>query len=350
MNLVPKQSPTARKNLGFTLIELLVVMVVIGILIAMLLPAVQAARAAARRTSCSNNLRQITLAVANYEARSKHFPPSAKMTAPDVNGDMHPWSAQALLLPNIEQGTLFAGIDFELDYGQAAAITTADGVTTKLSAMRVPTYLCPSETRDEVRLSNGQPEHYPLNYAVNLGTWFVWDPATKQGGNGAFYPDSKLKAADFRDGMSFTICAAEVKGWTPYLRNAALSADPGLPTPDAVCGLGGDFKTSSGHTEWVDGRAHQIGFTTTFQPNTKVPCVQGGETYDVDWTNQQEGKSATTATFAAITARSNHVGGINAAMMDGSVRWFSDDINLGVWQAFSTRDGGDLIPSTEQGQ
>jgi len=134
------------------------------------------------------------------------------------------------------------------------------------------------------------------------------------------------------------------------LRNAALATDPGLPTPDAVCGLGGQFKTNSGHTEWVDGRAHQIGFTTTFQPNTEVRCVQNGETYDIDWTNQQEGKSTTTPTYAAITARSHHVGGVNATMMDGSVRWFSDEIDLGVWRAYSTRENGDVIPSSEQGQ
>ena len=308
-------------------------MVIIGLLIAMLVPAVQAAREAARRTSCSNNMRQMVLGVANFEAQSRHYPPSWKPTAPDANGEINGWSAQALLLPHLEQMQLVSNIDFELSYQNAKNIQTADGVTTRLSAMRIPTYLCPSEPRDEVRFSGGAAEHYPLNYAVNLGVWFVWDPATGRGGDGAFYPDSRLTAGEFRDGLSFTICAAEVKAWNPYFRNAALATDPGIPTASGVCGLGGDFKANSGHTEWVDGRAHQIGFTTTFRPNTVVECIQNGETYDVDWTNQQEGKSDTVATYAAVTARSHHEGGVNVSMMDGSVRWFANDVNLGVWRA-----------------
>jgi len=271
----------------------LVVMVIIGILIAMLVPAVQAARESARRTSCSNQLRQISLAVANHEAQHRHFPPSWKPTVPDASGHINGWSTLALLLPNLEQMSLVSDIDFDLSYDDVSDIQTADGSVERLSAMRIPTYLCPSERRDEVRLSGGIPMHYPLNYAMNLGVWFVWDPATGEGGAGAFYPESNLKAAEFRDGLSYTLCAAEVKGWTPYYRNAGLDADPGLPTESAICGLGGDFKSSSGHTEWVDGRAHQVGFTTTFRPNTAVLCENDGETYDVDWTNQQESKSST---------------------------------------------------------
>ncbi len=336
---------------AFTLIELLVVMAIVGILIAMLVPAVQAARESARRTSCLNQLRQIGLAVANHEAQNRHFPPSWKSTVPDASGNINGWSALALLLPNLEQAPLVSSVDFELGYEEATDIQTADGTVASLSSMRIPTYLCPSERRDEVRLSGGTPTHYPLNYAVNLGVWFVWDPATGQGGEGAFYPESYLRAAEFRDGLSYTLCAAEVKAWTPYYRNAGLAADPGMPTTaSGVCGLGGDFKSNSGHTEWVDGRAHQVGFTSTFRPNTEVLCIDNGTTYDVDWTNQQEGKSTTVVTYAAVTARSYHTGGVNVAMMDGSVRWFSDDIGLGVWQAYSTRDGGEIIPSEDQGR
>ncbi len=339
-----------RRCAGFTLIELLVVMVIIGLLIALLLPAVQKAREAARVASCANNLKQIGLAVANFEARTRHYPPSWKPTLPNASGDVNGWSCQAILLPYLEQTELHSTIDFERSYEEARDVQTADGAVARLSAMRVPTYLCPSERRDEARLSGGEPVNYPLNYAVNLGVWFIYSPRTGQGGQGAFYPNSRLRASDFRDGLSFTLCATEVRAWQPYFRNAGLALDPGIPARDGVCFLGGAFKPDSGHTEWVDGRAHQTGFTTTFAPNTQVPCENSGVVYDVDWTNQQEGKFAAAPTWAAVTARSHHGGGVNAALMDGSVRWFADDINLGVWRAFATRSGGELIPAKDQGQ
>ena len=113
--------------------------------------------------------------------------------------------------------------------------------------------------------------------------------------------------------------------------------------PNTVCGMGGDFKSSSGHTEWVDGRGHQTGFTTVFGPNTGVICDLSGTLFDVDWTNQQEGKSDTVGTYAAVTARSYHPGVVNAAMMDGSVKSFSDSTDLTTWRAVSTRAGGELV-------
>lgn len=338
------------RRVAFTLIELLVVMVVIAILIGLAVPAAQRVREAARRTSSANNIRQMLHAMANYEAQFGHYPPSWKSTQPDASGNLNGWSTHALLLPFLEQDLVHSKIDFTTSYDEADQVLTADGQTTRLSALRVPTYLSPSEPRDEVRLENGEPKHYPLNYGVNLGTWLVYDPATKQGGNGAFFPNSRLRAADFRDGLTHTLAIAEVKGWQPYYRNAALS-DPPIPQlPEEVSSLGGEFKSNSGHTEWVDGRAHQIGFTTTFRPNTKVLATVGGQTYDVDWTNQQEGRSTSVKTYAAITARGYYAGGVNVGMMGGTVRFIRDDIDLNVWRAMSTRAGGEILPSTEQGQ
>jgi len=339
---------TARR-LGFTLVELLVVIVIVGLLMALLLPAVQKAREAARVSSCANNLKQVALATANFEARHGYYPPSQKQVSPDVSGNVNGWSPQALLLPYLEQLKLHSTIDFNKDYSQAINIQTADGVVGKLSAMRVPTYMCPSEPQDEPRLdSSGVPEHYPLNYAFNLGVWLVYNPATRKGGDGPFFPGSRVRAAEVRDGLSFTLCLAEVKGWSPYYRNAALPGSLAIPALADICTLDGDFKSSSGHTEWIDGRVHQIGFTTVFAPNTKVNCDNSGTTYDVDWTNQQEGRSATVSTYAAVTARSYHNDGVNVAFLDGSVRWLSNDVNLGVWRAYSTRKGQEALPDREQ--
>jgi prepilin-type N-terminal cleavage/methylation domain-containing protein/prepilin-type processing-associated H-X9-DG protein len=337
------KSHVTRRRAGrpaFTLIELLVVIAIIGLLLALLLPAVQAAREAARRGQCKNNLKQIGLALHTFENSFRQFPPSygGPLGGRVIGSPGGDWSAQACILPQLEQTSLYDKIDFNQSYKD---VTLPDG--TLLSAMRVPTYLCPSEIKDTVRTSSGANVHYPLNYALNLGVWFVFDPATGRGGDGAFLPNRSLKPSDFIDGLSNTLGAAEVKTYTPYFRNAALGSPPPPVVPSDVCGLGGDFKSSTGHTEWVDGRTHQTGFTSVFTPNTLVECMVGGTAYDVDWTNQQEGKSTTVPTYAAATARSYHPGAVNALLMDGSVRSVGETVDLAVWRALSTRAGGEVV-------
>jgi len=347
----------ARRRSAFTLIELLVVMIIIAILIGLLLPAVQRAREAARRTGCLNNIKQIALAVTNYEAQHKYYPSSWKPTqAVSGSTTVDGWSAFGQILPHLEQGNLYSKIDFNYSYREQLPITAADGTSQQIRAMRVPTYLCPSERRDEVRLDGSPltPTWYPLNYGVNLGTWLVYNPNTLEGGNGAFYPRSKLSQAVFTDGNTQTMMLAEVKAWQPYYRNVALGTDPAwwnmttAAAKTALCSASNDFKKESGHTESVDGRAHQTGFTTVFTPNTRVPCTESSVTYDLDWTNQQEGVSATVITWAAVTARSYHEGAVNVAMMDGSARSIANDIDLLVWRAFGTRAGGEIIPGEAQ--
>ncbi|MHB8974470.1 MAG: DUF1559 domain-containing protein [Pirellulaceae bacterium] len=327
---------------AFTLVELLVVIAIIGVLVGVLLPAVQAAREAARRMSCSNNMKQVGLALHNFELALRHYPPSWKPTPPvSTGGSVNGWSAQAQLLPYLEQNNIAEYIDFEKSYELASALNLG-GQMTPLSATRIPTYLCPAEIRDERRLAGSVPEHYPLNYAVNEGIWFVYDPVTYRGGEGAFYPGSRLRPGDFRDGMSNTLAFAEVKAWNPYFRNAALSS-PTVSTAADVCALGGQFKEDSGHTEWVDGRVHQIGFTSTFVPNTTVLCNIGTRDFNVDWTNMQEGKSPSVSTYAAVTSRSYHPQGVQALLLDGSVHFIADGIQLRVWRALSTRNKGEVV-------
>ncbi len=337
--------PSTHQTRAFTLVEMLVVMVIIGLLMALLLPAVQAARENARLLTCRSNLRQIAIAVISHEAARGVYPSGSQATAPDANGNINSWSTLALLLPYLEQKTTSSKIDYSLSYEVAADITTADGKTTKISALRVPTYRCPSDSFDEPRLVDGVATHYPINYGMNMGVWFVWNPATGKGGEGAFYPGSRLMQGSFPDGAGTTLCAAEVKGWTPYFRNAALD-DPAIDSNVSTLGKEKrQFKTNSGHTEWVDARVHQTGFTSFFTPNTKVLSTVGGVTYDVDWTNQQEGKSATVSTFAAVTSRSYHSSAVNVSMMDGSARPINETISLGVWRALSTRRGEEILPN-----
>ena len=322
-----------KRQSAFTLVELLVVIAVIGILIALLLPAVQAAREAARRTSCTNNLKQVGLALHNYHDTYRKLPPSAALP---VTADVFdPWSAQARLLAFLEQQNLQDLIDWSRNYSSQPLVTET----------RVAAYLCPSEIKDTER-PDGNLTHYPLNYAINVGTWFVYDPVTRRGGNGLSYPNCHAGFASLVDGTSNTLAFAEVKAWTPYLRDGGNPKDSGaaIPgTPAGVSSLGGSFKADSGHTEWVDGRAHQTGFTGTFTPNTPVPFDSGGIQYDIDFTSAREGKAVDQLTYAAVTARSYHSGGVNASLADGSVRFISETIELSTWRSLVTRDGGEAV-------
>lgn len=346
----PRETGALRGRLlaAFTLVELLVVIAIIALLIGLLLPAVQGAREAARRTGCQNNLRQLGLALHIYESTYRNYPPSLAWSGLSASDDTANavWSAQARLMPFVEELAMGAEILRQLPVPYSRA-TLADGLTL-IAGLKIPTLLCPSESNLAIRLKNGVPEHAPLNYAINMGTWMVFTPATKTGGNGAFYPNSKLRPGQFSDGLTKTIALAEVKTYTPHFRNAAKSAPVQATTAAAICSLGGEFKNDlpalgSGHTEWVDGRTHQTGFTSTFPPQTPVPCSRPSGEYNIDWTNQQEAKSLTIPTAAAVTARSHHIGIVNFVLMDGSVHAASDSIDAVLWQALSTRAGGETV-------
>jgi len=319
-----------RTRKAFTLIELLVVIAIIAILISLLLPAVQQAREAARRASCKNNLKQIGLALHNYHDVHRGFPPSFVVDYGSPGGE---WSVHARILPYVDQENLYNRANLSLSY--------SDPVNAGIAAQRIPGYLCPSEVNDKSRL-DGAVTHYPVSYGFNGGTWHVWTNATGFAGNGAFAPNRSFKMRDFLDGSSNVLAFAEVKTFTPYLRDGdGASATP--PTPAGISGFGGDFRANSGHTEGVDGRVHQTGFTATFTPNTVVPHIDSGTTYDVDFTNCREEKSCTGPTYAAVTARSFHEGIVQVLMMDGSAHAISENIDLGVWRNLSQRNDGNVI-------
>jgi len=298
-----------RKSFGFTLVELLVVIAIIGILVALLLPAIQAAREAARRSQCANNLKQIGIAMHNHHDTLKSFPPG---TGP-YGCCWGTW--QVLILRFMEQNTLteeyvnWGGNDSTgVRYGAAPNTTN---VTTK----RLPSFTCPSDRPNEP--FGGITNH---NYAVNFGTTGYAQQATLNGVvfRGAPFAIAKFTAEPFRgrkmsdimDGTSNTLMVAEV-----------------------LQGQGSDLR---GFTWWGDA----CEFTSYLAPNSPEPdriYTAGYCNNKPEWNLPCAVADATNPTMFA--SRSLHPGGVQVVMCDGATRFVSDAINLNTWRAVSTSEG-----------
>ncbi len=325
---------------GFTLVELLVVIAIIGVLVALLLPAVQAAREAARRTQCANNLKQVVLAAHNYMDSMNCVPPFSCLPPPGTTGSF--WSLQARILPYLEQANLQDLIDFQYSYKDTVNAPQHAEVT----RMKIPTYVCPSEVQARERPSSSPtgPSHFPLTYGANVGTWMVFDPVTGRVGDGAFVVNQRLNDRAYVDGMSNTLAFAEVKAYQANVKPGvpAGANEPVPPTAAAIAALAGSATISgTGHTEWVDGKVYETGVTAALTPNTVVPVTTGGVAYDLDVISNKESTANTSPTYAAVTARSYHPGIVQTALMDGSTRSVSSSVDTRVWRAGATRAGSE---------
>jgi prepilin-type N-terminal cleavage/methylation domain-containing protein/prepilin-type processing-associated H-X9-DG protein len=341
--------PKTEKQRGFTLIELLVVIAIIALLIALLLPAVQAAREAARRIQCTNNLKQLGLALFNYESAITAFPPSmcssgTGNTVTWING----WSALARILPYSEQGNLFNTANFTLWKEDPQNSTTI--------SQTVNILICPSEVQPQVSTHD-----YGLsgvnNYGVNQGDWFVWGGFNGPQNRNAFGMNRSRRIAEFTDGTSQTLMAAEVKAYQTA-SNCRTTALPSVNNPNNIpspyanpfviapeydngaCMTENQFEF---HTEWSDGNAHAAGFTTAWPPNKAIIPPPGsmyaGMDLDLNGLNEELGGP----TFAAINSRSYHPGGVNVLTADGSVRFIKSSIDGMVWRGLGTVAGGEVI-------
>jgi prepilin-type N-terminal cleavage/methylation domain-containing protein/prepilin-type processing-associated H-X9-DG protein len=327
---LPKHCRTA-----FTLIELLVVIAIIAILIGLLLPAVQRVREAAARTRCANNLKQIGLAIHNFESTNGYLPPSGSgytaVSTAYFSGES--FSVFARILPYIEQSNLYQLVDLNRSALNQPAVT----------GQRIAVFLCPSDPNDKPR--PGSPPAYPCTYGANWGDWFAQNYRTGQFGNGAFppvsYPSQRgLRLAEITDGTASTVGFAEVSAGGAYLVSPSAPASmPPPSSPSDLLALGGTFANGGAHTSWADSLAVQTGMTFAFPPNTAIPYLNAadGVTYDVDWTG------GTQVYYAAFNARSYHSNGVNALFMDGSVRFITNAIPQATWRALGTRNGGEVV-------
>jgi prepilin-type N-terminal cleavage/methylation domain-containing protein/prepilin-type processing-associated H-X9-DG protein len=326
---------------GFTLVELLVVMAILAVLIALLLPAVQAAREAARRIQCTNNLKQLGLALHNYESIAGALPPSVVVAKSGSAFWSNGWSIQGRVLPFIEHGTIFNSINFTFSY------SIPDNTT--VARLSLSSFLCPSEIRPEPK-TTATSQFGVANYNWNMGDWYVWGGLGAGTGNrGVFGANRSRRWAEFTDGLSNTVVASEVKTYQAVLTNCDLSTvfEPGsIPSPaaDPYSAIpeyrsGNCTLRTTAHAEWVDGQALETGFTTAWAPNRRI--LGGTALLDVDIVSH--GEKSGGPTYAAITARSYHPGGVNALLADGSVRFVKSTIDGGTWRALGSVQSGEVI-------
>jgi prepilin-type N-terminal cleavage/methylation domain-containing protein/prepilin-type processing-associated H-X9-DG protein len=333
---------------GFTLIELLVVIAIIAVLIALLLPAVQSAREAARRIQCTNNLKQMGLALHNYATVSGAFPPSNVLLAKPGTTNTVLWrngfSVHARVLPFMEQGVMFNSVNFIFDHRSAQNSTVVQSA--------VAFYTCPSDPNNTGQTPFPFGTASVTSYGVNAGDWFVWNGFTAPTTRGVFGPNLSRKIAEFTDGTSQTLLVSDVKAYQPFCRTGTPLAniqnpdvipppnvDPYTIAPEYNSGPCSANPPGQGHTAWVDGNTQETGFTTAWPPNKQVLNLTSKADLDLMTRLITQGGP----TFAALTARSYHAGGVNALLADGSVRFFKSSIDGNVWRALGTLRGGEVV-------
>jgi len=329
-----------KRNTGFTLVELLVVIAIIGILVALLMPAIQMAREAARRTECSNNLKQIGVAMHNFHSTYKELPvgsPSKSCLGyTQIPGWQYRWGPLAMLSPYMEQYNAYDALNLEMPLYGHTGVYRGPGYGVHPDNQEpvrviIPFMLCPSDTGQRVHAEFG-----PTNY---LACWGRGQP-TQTGTavfdtDGIFRSTDPIRFADIIDGTSNTaafseslLASSDSGSFTLTQENRGLVTvgfRNGTLSEQRCSPFGSQASPARHGARWVDGFVLYSAYYHWWTPNSAMPDCAVWAPLRSLW----------------IAARSRHPGGVNVLLCDGSVRFVSDSIDLQTWRALGSRNGGE---------